>query len=102
MYQQAMIPVADPATFNTVRSAIDQAFSAGRVQDFLASLSKSGLRIRDFEAVLNAGKFGPDTAAQYAKLDDSDQGQVREHYLASLEKVPGDLREKYYKLYAYY
>ena len=102
MYQQATIPVSDPATFGAVQSAIDQSFSAGGVKDFLKSLDKSSLRIRDFEEVLNAGKLGPKTASSYAKLDDGDQGQIRELYLASLEKVPSDLRDKYFKLYAYY
>ena len=102
MYQQAAIPVSDPATFGAVQGAIDRSFSASGIKDFLKSLAKNNLRIRDFEEVLNAGKLGPESAANYAKLDDGDRGQIRELYLASLEKVPGDLRDKYFKLYAYY
>lgn len=102
MYQQAAIPVSDPETFSAVQGAIDQSFSAGGVQKFLKSLDQSKLRIREFEEVVKAGKLGPNTAANYAKLGDGDQGQIRELYLASLEKVPGDLREKYFKIYAYY
>ena len=101
-FQQAILPIGDAATFGSVKTAIDQAFSAQGIESFLKSLEKSKLRIRDFELVAKAGKLGPDTAANYAKLGDSDQGQVRELYLASLEKVPMDLRDKYFKLYAYY
>ncbi len=72
------------------------------VQEFLRSLEKAGLRVRDFEAVLAAGKLGGDTPAQYAKLSPSDQGQIRELYLASLEQVALPLRDKFFKLYAYY
>lgn len=94
--------MSDPATFHSVQGAIDQSFSAAKVQSFLKSLSSGGLRIRDFEKVLKAGKLGSKAEAEYGKLDNSDQGQIREHYLASLEKVDLDLRDKYFKLYAYY
>ncbi len=94
--------MTDPATFTAVQGAVDQSFSAAKVESFLKSLKSAGLRIRDFEKVLKAGKLGPSTPAQYGKLDNSDQGQIREHYLASLEKVDLDLRDKYFKLYAYY
>jgi hypothetical protein len=101
-YQQAILPVADPATFEVVAGPIRQSFSPGGIAGFLKSLDKSSLRVRDFEAVLQAGKLGPNAAAAYAKLGDGDQGQIRELYLASLERVPMDLRDKFFKLYAYY
>ncbi len=102
LHQQAVLTVSDPATFRAVQGAIDGAFSAAKVADFLKSLQSSGLRIRDFEKVLKAGKLGAGTEAEYGKLDNSDQGQIREHYLASLEKVNPELRDKFFKLYAYY
>ena len=40
--------------------------------------------------------------AQYRKLSPSDQGQIRELYLASLEQVALPLRDRFFKLYAYY
>jgi hypothetical protein len=101
-FQQAIIPVSDPATHGVVQSAIDKSFSAQGVEAFLRSLEKSSIRIRDFEHALKAGKLGPDAAAAYAKLGDGDQGMIRELYLASLEKVPTELRDKYFKIYAYY
>ena len=102
MYEQATIPVADPQTFTTVQGAIDQSFSSSQVAAFLRSLEKSRLRIRDFEDVLKAGKLGPAAAESYGKLGDGDQGMIRERYLACLEQVPGELRDKFFKLYAYY
>lgn len=101
-FQQATIAVADPQTFSVVENAITRSFSTAGVDKFLRSLAGSHLRIREFEQVLKAGKLGADAASAYAKLNDGDQGMIRELYLASLEKVPADLRDKYFKLYAYY
>jgi hypothetical protein len=94
--------VSDPETFNKVKSAIEVSFSSSRVADFLKSLERSKLRIRDFETVLGRGDLGAATQAEYNRLGNSDQGQIRELYLASLEHVAPELREKFFKLYAYY
>jgi hypothetical protein len=102
LHQQAELPVADPKAFSAVRSAIETAFSSATVKDFLKSLERASLRIRDFEALLAKGKLGASTAAEYNTLGNGDQGQIREFYLATLEKVPADLRAKFFKLYAYY
>jgi hypothetical protein len=102
LHQQAVLTVNDPATFQAVQSDIQSSFSSAKIESFLKSLKSANLRIREFEQVATAGKLGPSTAANYAKLDNSDQGQVRELYLASLEKVDINLRDKYFKLYAYY
>ena len=40
--------------------------------------------------------------SHYQQLGNADQGQIREFYLASLERVPPELRQKFFKLYAYY
>ena len=100
--EQGVIPVADPESYGTVRAAIEAAFSAARVENFLKSIERAGLRIRDFELVLRAGILGALTAAEYNRLGNGDQGQIREFYLASLEKVAPELRTKFFKLYAYY
>jgi hypothetical protein len=102
MYQQPVLPISDPLTFNAVKSAIEASFSAGRVAEFLKSLERSKLRIRDFEEVLGKGNLGANAAAEYGRLGNADQGQIRELYLASLEHVAPELREKFFKLYAYY
>ncbi len=101
-YQQAVLAIADPGTFGVVREAIVASFSAPRVADFLKSIERSSLRIRDFEAVLGKGLLGSYDAGQYAGLAPGDQGQIREFYLASLEQVAPDLRNRFFKLYAYY
>jgi hypothetical protein len=102
LYQQPVLTVSDPETFNAVKAAVEASFSSGRVAEFLKSLERSKLRIRDFETVLGKGNLGAATEAEYNKLGNSDQGQIRELYLASLERVAPELREKFFKLYAYY
>ena len=102
LHEQPVIPVADPQSFGAVRAAIETAFTPARVKDFLNSIKRAGLRIRDFELVLRKGLLGAPTIADYGRLGNGDQGQIREFYLASLEKVAPELRTKFFKLYAYY
>ncbi|MCU1251674.1 MAG: hypothetical protein JWQ49_4703 [Edaphobacter sp.] len=102
MYQQPVLPISDPQTFNAVKGAIEASFSLGQVAEFLTSLERSKLRIRDFEDVLGKGNLGANAAAEYSRLSNADQGQIRELYLAGLEHVAPELREKFFKLYAYY
>jgi hypothetical protein len=102
LHEQALIPVADQQRFRAVRSAIETAFSASKVREFLRQLQRSSLRIRDYEMVLAKGALGSNTAAEYHGLGPSDQGQIREFYLATLEKVSPDLRAEFFKLYSYY
>jgi hypothetical protein len=102
LHEQAVIPVADPEAFAAIRSAIQAAFSSAKVKDFLKSVERGGLRIRDFEAVLRKGLLSAPAAAAYDRLGNGDQGMIREFYLASLEKVSPELRTQFFKLYAYY
>ncbi len=102
LYQQPVLAIADSETFQQLKAAIDRSFSSDHVTDFLRSLERSNLRIREFEIVLVHGSLGANTATAYSKLGNSDQGQIRELYLASLERVAPELREKFFKLYAYY
>ena len=102
LYERPAVAIGDAATFAAVKAAVEDKFAAGNVESFMKSLERAKLRIRDFEAVAKAGKLGAETAAQYAKLPMGDQALVRELYLASLERVEMGLRDKYFKLYAYY
>ena len=102
LHEQALIPVTDQQRFEAVRLSVETAFSANRVREFLRKLERSGLRIRDFETVAAKGALGSSTAAEYHQLGPSDQGQIREFYLASLEKVAPELRAEFFKLYSYY
>ena len=100
--EQPVLPIADPEAFGSVKTAIETSFSSGKVRDFLRSLEQKGVRIREFEVVLDKGLLGPNSAANYKRLPDGDQGQIRELYLASLEKVAPELRQQFFRLYAYY
>ena len=102
MYEQAALSIADPETFGTVKTAVEASFSSGQVAGFLKSVEQAKLRVRDFEAVLRKGLLGAATAGEYSRLANGDQGQIREFYLAKLEKVAPELRQKFFKLYAYY
>ncbi|HEY2860752.1 MAG TPA: hypothetical protein VGJ21_20210 [Terracidiphilus sp.] len=102
LHEQAVIPVADPVAFGAVRAAIEAAFSSDKVKGFLKSIERAGLRIRDFELVLRRGLLGAPAPDEYGRLPNGDQGMIREFYLASLEKVAPELRQKFFKIYAYY
>ena len=102
LYERVPMAIGDQRTFAEVKTAVESSFAAGNVATFLKSVQRAALRIRDFESVLQSGKLGTQTAALYAKLASGDQGQIREFYLASLERVELGLRDKYFKLYAYY
>ena len=102
VYEKPVLSIADPQRFNAVKAAIESSFSSGRVADFFKSLVRTGLRVRDFEAVLAKGMLGAGAASEYELLGSSDQGQIREFYLASLEQVAPETRDKFFKLYAYY
>ena len=102
-YQQAGIAVENEQAFGSVKAAIDAVFTPQAVSRFLSRLGKRKLRVREFEAILAQGAFeSPQAAASYAGLSASDQGQIREYYLAKLEQVEPSVREKFLKLYAYY
>ena len=102
LHAQAVLHVADPEPFGVVKGAIESSFSSGHVASFLKTLERSGVRVRDFQSVLNKGLLGGSIAAEYGRLGNSDQGQIREFYLASLERVAPELRQKFFRLYAYY
>jgi len=102
MYEQAVLSVEDPRPFGIVHGAVESSFSSNQVSAFLRSLERAGLRIRDFEAVLRRKMLGEPAVTGYESLGNADQGQIREFYLASLEQVDPALRQKFFKLYAYY
>jgi hypothetical protein len=81
---------------------LEHAFAPNLVAKLLKSIQSAGLRIRAYEAVLAKGLLGVNAAALYAKLGDSDRGQIRERYLRFVEEVAPELRQKFLKTYAYY
>ncbi|MGA7158184.1 MAG: hypothetical protein WBY53_15145 [Acidobacteriaceae bacterium] len=102
LYERPAMDIVDAATFAAVKQTVENAFAPANVDKFLTSVGRGGMRVRDFEAVVKAGKLGGSAAAEYAKLSNGDQGQIREFYLASVEKVELPLRDKHFKIYAYY
>jgi hypothetical protein len=102
MFEQATIAVQDEKTYAALHAQIDAKFASSDVEVFLNRVSRSKLRIRDFEGVLNRGLLGKEAIALYKALPVSDQGLTRERYLRLVEKVPADLRQRYLKVYAYY
>lgn len=102
MFEQAVLAVQNEPVFTEIKASVDAAFSPAKVDGFLHSVERAGLRVRQFEAVLAHGLLGKETPARYGSLGDADRGQVREQYLARLERVTPELRKRYLKIYAYY
>jgi hypothetical protein len=110
LFEQATLKVDNEQQFQELRGAIDRALSADLVARFLKQMESSGVRIRDFDAVLAKGIFekGDVSLAKkqagslYQSLTVSDQSQIREFYLSRIEQVEPALRTKFQKLYRYY
>jgi hypothetical protein len=102
MFQQATIAVQDKQGYTQLQMLIDAALDARDVEVFLNRVRKSKLRIRDLESVLRRGLLGKQAAALYEALPVSDQGLTRERYLLLVEEVPLELRQRYFRVYAYY
>ncbi len=102
MFEQAEIAVRDEQGYARLHALIDAALDARDVEVFLNRVTRGRLRIRDFETVLQRGLLGKEAIALYEALPVSDQGLSRERYLRLVEKVPLELRQRYFKVYAYY
>ena len=102
MFEQAVLPIQDEATFGVVRGSLDRIFAPAGVGEFLKRVGGARLRARQFEAILASGLLGTEASSAYAALGDSDRGHVREQYLSLVEKVAPELRAKFLKVYAYY
>jgi hypothetical protein len=102
MFEQAAIAVQDQQGFAQLHALVDAAFDPREVEVLLNRITRSRLRVRDFESVLQRGFLGKDAVRLYEALPVSDQGLTRERYLRLVEKVPQELRQRYYKAYAYY
>ena len=102
MFEQAAIAVQNEQGYTQLHALIDAAFDARDVEVFLNRVRKSKLRIRDYEGILVRGLLGKEAMALYQALPVSDQGLTRERYLRLVEAVPLELRQRYFKAYAYY
>jgi len=102
MFEQAAIAVRDEQGYKQLHALIDAAFDGRDVEVFLNRVAGKKFRIRDYEGILKRGLLGKEAAELYGALPVSDQGLTRERYLQLVEAVPMELRQRYYKAYAYY
>jgi hypothetical protein len=111
-FEQAVIKVEREAQFAELKAAIERAFTAGTVEKLLKRLDSRGIRIRNFDGILDQQvieyvegslkKRGKTAKGLYQELSVTDQGQMREFYLSKLEGVDTALRHKFKKLFQYY
>jgi hypothetical protein len=102
MFEQAAIAVKDEEGFAKLHALIDAAFDSRDVEVFLNRVTRSKLRIRDYEGILGRGLLGKEAIGLFKALPVSDQALTRERYLRLVEAVPMELRQRYLKIYAYY
>ena len=102
MFEQATIAVRDEKVYAELHRSIDAAFDPRQVDVFLDRVTRSRMRIRDFEGILKRGFLGREAVGLFQALPVSDQGLTRERYLRLVEAVPQELRERYFRAYAYY
>ncbi len=102
MFEQAPIAVRNEEGFAQLHRLIDEAFDARDVEVLLNRVIRFKLRIRDFEEVMKRGLLGKDAVGLYAALPVSDQALTRERYLRLVEAVAPELRQRYFRAYAYY
>jgi hypothetical protein len=102
MFEQVAIAVQDEQRFGRLHALIDAVFEARDVEVFLNRVRRARLRIRNYEEILRRGLLGKEATGLYKALPVSDQALTRERYLRLVEKVPLELRQRYFKAYAYY
>ena len=102
MFEQAGIAVQDEKGYAQLHAQIDAVFDPRDVEVFLTRVTKSKLRVRDYETILKRGFLGKEAVGLYNALPVSDQGLTRERYLRLVEAVPLELRQRYFRVYAYY
>ena len=114
-FEQAAIKIEKQQEYEKLQTAVEQAFSPGKIERLLEQLERKRIRIREFDAVLServleqvlsgsiAGAGSEFGAWQlYQALPISDRAQMREFYLSKLETVDGVLRHKFKKQFQYY
>jgi hypothetical protein len=102
MFEQAAISVQNEKGYAQLHALIDAAFDPRDVEVFLTRVAKAGLPIRNYEGILKKGLLGKEATALYSALPVSDQALTRERYLRLVEAVPRELRERFFRAYAYY
>ena len=108
-FQQAELRVERQQEFQELRGIIERATAEANIEEFLKQVKKAGLKVRNFESVLEKRVFekvdrrlaasGTTTGALYETLALPDKSLTREFYLERIEKIQGAAREKYRQLY---
>ncbi len=111
-FEQAVIKVEKEAQFAELKASIERVFAPGSVERYLKRMASEGIRIRNFEGVLEKqalehvdgelNKAGKSAKGLYQELTVSDQGQMREFYLSKLEQVDVAVRHRFRRIYQYY
>ena len=111
-FQQAGIRIEKLDEFEQLHLALTRIFAPAAIETFLRLLQRKGVPIRDFPRVLREkllekadatlARSGRSVQQLYDALTISDQAQMREFYLTTLEVVDQPLRERFNKLYRYY
>jgi hypothetical protein len=112
VFEKALIKVEHEKEFEELKAAITRVLSPQKMEKFLKRVQTSGMRIRDWDAVLAKSvidredevlaKSGNTAQKLYQAISVSDQAQMREFYLSQIEEVEPKLRTKFQKLYQYY
>ena len=102
LFEQAPIAVQDEKKYSQLQAMVDAAFAPSDVEVLLNKVTRAKLPVRNFEEIIRRGYLGKDALAVYQGLPVSDQALTREHYLTLVEKVSAELRQQYFKAYAYY
>ena len=111
-FQQASIRIEKLDEFELLHSVLTRIFAPAAVEKFLRLLQRKGVPIRNFDRVLREklleksdatlAKNGKSAQQLYDALTLSDQAQMREFYLTTLEAVDQPQRERFNKIYRYY
>ncbi|HWR16346.1 MAG TPA: hypothetical protein VN577_16095 [Terriglobales bacterium] len=112
LFEQSGIKIQKEQEFGTLKGAIERVLAPALIEKFFKKLDGNGIRIREFEKVLEKrvlesvdevlAKSGQSASQLYSALVVTDQGQMREFYLTRIEEVSPELRQKFHKLYSYY
>ena len=105
-FQQAGIAIQS-TEFEKLKSLINTALGASKVDKMMKAIESHGLLVRQIEEILNQGLLNEvvrdaDPALElYKKMPASDQGQLREFYLTRIEELDVAVRRKHQKVYRY-
>jgi hypothetical protein len=106
-FVQPVVKIEKEKEFEELKSLIRRSLAPEEMESLLKKAEKKGVRVRQVEAAFENGIFddrNPGTTALslYQALTVSDQAQMREFYLSTVEEIEPTLRHKFRKLYQYY